>query len=307
VSTARVDRGVPPTTERSPATEDVTRTLSDRWWDILKHAITKGLEDEVGLKAGGIAFFAILAIAPALIAVVALFGLTTDPSRTAAVAGWLAEALPETARPLVLQQLQTVVGGGTGSLTTACLVAAGTALWSASGSTQKLLTSIQSIYERSETRGILRLYTLAVLLALGAGLFIVVAIVLLVGMPTVAGALGTGGRLLAEVVRWVVLLVFVVVALGVVYRVAPDRPGPRLRWVGLGSVAAAVVWLVGSVLFSVYVDQYSSYNQTYGALAGVVVLMLWLYLTAYIVLMGAEVNAEAERRAAGSGSEHSSD
>jgi membrane protein len=289
---------VPPTTERSRATEDVTRTLSHGWWDILKHAVTKGLDDEVGLMAGGVAFFAILALAPALIAAVALFGLVTGPSQTAAVGGWLSDVLPETARPLVLQQLQTVTSGGTGSLTTACVVAAGTALWSASSAIQKLLTSIQSIYERPETRGITRLYPLAVALALGAGVFIVVAVALLVGMPVVAGHLGTGARLLAEVVRWVVLLVLVVVALGIVYRVAPDRPGPPVRWISLGSVSAAVVWLVGSVLFSIYVDHFSSYNQTYGALAGVVVLMLWLYLTAYVVLMGAEVNVEAERRAA---------
>ena len=98
--------------------------------------------------------------------------------------------------------------------------------------------------------------------------------------------------------RWVLLLVLVTVALAVVYRVAPDRPGPRLRWLSLGSVAASVVWLAGSVLFSVYVDDFSSYGQTYGALTAVVVVMLWLYLTAYIVLMGAEINVEAERRLA---------
>jgi membrane protein len=109
-------------------------------------------------------------------------------------------------------------------------------------------------------------------------------------------------RLLAEVVRWVLLVVLVTVALAIVYRVSPDRPGPRLRWVSLGSGAATVVWVAGSVVFAVYVDNYSSYGQTYGALAAVVIVMLWLYLTAYIVLMGAEINVEAERRAADGGS-----
>ncbi len=274
----------------------LTRLPPRAWWQIVYRAVKKGLEDEVGTLAGGVAFFAILGIAPALIALLALFGLTTDPAHTAAIAQQLAAVLPDTARPLVLEQLQTVTSGGTGSLTTTFVVAAATALWSASGSTQKLLTSIQSIYERPETRGVLRLYTLAIALALGSVVFVVVAVALLVGASAVLSGLPTPVRLLAEVVRWVLLVVLVMVSLAVVYRVAPDRPGPRLRLVSLGSAAATVVWVVGSLLFTVYVDHFSSYGQTYGALAAVVVVMLWLYLTAYIVLLGAEVNVEAERR-----------
>jgi membrane protein len=266
------------------------------WWQIVYRAVVKGLQDEVGTLAGGVAFFAILGIAPALIALLALFGLTTDPAHTATIAQQLAAVLPDTARPLVLDQLQTVTSGGTGSLTTTFVVAAATALWSASGSTQKLLTSIQSIYERPETRGILRLYTLAIALALGSVVFVAVAVALLVGAPAVLDGLPTPIRLLAEVVRWALLVVLVMVALAVVYRIAPDRPGPRLRVLSLGSAAASVAWVVGSVIFAVYVDDFSSYGQTYGALASVVVVMLWLYLTAYVVLMGAEVNVEAERR-----------
>ena len=290
------------TTEPSSRPVALTRLPPRAWWQIVYRAVKKGLEDEVGTLAGGVAFFALLGITPALIALLALFGLTTDPGRTTAVAQELAGVLPDTARPLVLDQLQSVTIGSTGSLTTTFVVAAATALWSASGSTQKLLTSIQSIYERPETRGVLRLYALAVALALGAVVFVAVAVALLVGAPAVIDGLPTPVRLLAEVVRWALLVVLVMVALAVVYRVAPDRPGPRLRLVSLGSAVATVVWIVGSVIFAVYVDDFSSYGQTYGALASVVVVMLWLYLTVYIVLMGAEVNVEAERRATGTGS-----
>jgi membrane protein len=284
------------TAEPSSGPVGLTDLPPRAWWQILRRAVVKGLEDEVGTMAGGVAFFAILGIAPALIALLALFGLITDPSQTAAIAKDLAAVLPDTARPLVLDQLQTVTSGGTGSLTTTFVVAAATALWSASGSTQKLLTSIQSIYERPETRGILRLYTLAIALALGSVVFVAVAVALLAGASAVTGGLSTPVRLLAEVVRWVLLVVLVTVALAVVYRISPDRPGPRLRLLSLGSAAATVVWVAGSVVFAVYVDHYSSYSQTYGALAAVVVVMLWLYLTAYIVMMGAEINVEAERR-----------
>ena len=297
------------TTDGRPASRPValTRLPPRVWWQIVYRAVVKGLEDEVGTMAGGVAFFAILGIAPALIALLALFGLTTDPASTAAVAQELAAVLPDTARPLVLDQLQTVTSGGTGSLTTTFVVAAATALWSASGSTQKLLTSIQSIYERPETRGILRLYSMSIALALGSVVFVAAAVTLLVGASAVVGDLPTPVRLLAEVVRWALLVVLVTVALALVYRISPDRPGPRLRLLSLGSAAATVVWVAGSVVFAVYVDHYSSYGQTYGALAAVVVVMLWLYLTAYIVLMGAEVNVEAERRIDGAGSVGSSD
>lgn len=295
------------TTESSSRPVGLTRLPPRAWWQILRRAVVKGLDDEVGTMAGGVAFFAVLAIAPALIALLALFGLTTDPSSTAAIAADLAAVLPDTARPLVLEQLQTVTSGGTGSLTTTFVVAAATALWSASGSTQKLLTSIQSIYERPETRGVLRLYTQAVLLALGSAVFVAVAVALLVGASTVVSGLATPVRLLVEVARWALLVVLVMIALAVVYRVAPDRPGPRLRLLSLGSAAATVVWVAGSVVFSVYVDHFSSYGQTYGALAAVVVVMLWLYLTVYVVLMGAEINVEAERHAGGTGSADSAD
>jgi membrane protein len=108
--------------------------------------------------------------------------------------------------------------------------------------------------------------------------------------------LGQVGRIIAQVVRWALLVTLVVVALAVVYRVAPDRDAPRFRWVSTGALVAAGLWILGSVLFSLYVNNFGSYNKTYGALAGVVVLMLWLYLTSYIVLLGAEINAESERQ-----------
>ncbi|MDT7578324.1 MAG: rane protein, partial [Pseudonocardiales bacterium] len=117
-------------------------------------------------------------------------------------------------------------------------------------------------------------------------------------VPAVLNVLPLGplATVIAQVVRWVLLVVVVVVALAVVYRVAPDRDAPRFAWVSTGSLVAAALWIIGSVLFSLYVNNFGSYNKTYGTIAGVVVLMLWLYLTSYIVLLGAEINAESERQ-----------
>ena len=117
-------------------------------------------------------------------------------------------------------------------------------------------------------------------------------------VPPVLEALQLGivGTIIAQIVRWGLLVALVIVALAVVYRVAPDRDAPRFRWVSTGAFVAAALWILGSALFSLYVNNFGSYNKTYGALAGVVVLMLWLYLTSYIVLLGAEINAESERQ-----------
>ena len=100
----------------------------------------------------------------------------------------------------------------------------------------------------------------------------------------------------AQVVRWLLLVLVLVVALAVVYRLAPDRDAPRFKWVSVGAVVATVLWIVGSLVFSLYVNNFGKYGNTYGALAGVVVLLLWLYLTSYVILLGAEINAEAERQ-----------
>jgi membrane protein len=129
---------------------------------------------------------------------------------------------------------------------------------------------------------------------------VVVAVALVAVAPAVLDSvLGTGPlRWVAEALRWLVLLIAVMIALGVVYRLAPDRDAPKVRWVSVGAVVATVIWLVASVGFSLYVDNFGKYGKTYGALAGVVVLLLWLWITMYIVLLGAEINAEAEQQTA---------
>jgi membrane protein len=105
-------------------------------------------------------------------------------------------------------------------------------------------------------------------------------------------------RVLLNVARWLGVVVAVSVALAVVYRFAPDRDSPRFSWVSVGAVVATVIWVIASVGFSLYVDNFGSYGKTYGALAGVAILMLWLWITAFIVLLGAEINAEAEQQTA---------
>ncbi|MBA3249012.1 MAG: YihY/virulence factor BrkB family protein, partial [Geodermatophilaceae bacterium] len=174
------------------------------------------------------------------------------------------------------------------------------ALWSASGGVSNLINAVNVCYDEEETRGFLKLRGLALMLTIGAIVFMALAVGLVAVAPAVLEALPLGivGTILLQVGRWVLLVVLVMAGLAVVYRLAPDRDAPKFRWASVGAVVTTVIWVIASVGFSLYVDNFGSYGKTYGALAGVIVLLLWLFISAYIVLLGAEINAEAEQQTA---------
>lgn len=268
------------------------------WWQVTRRAVKESGADNVPMLAGGVAYFAFLAVFPALIAAVTLYGLVADPGTVARQVEALAGTLPRETQPLIAGQLDSIVSSSNGALSIGLVVSLLAALWSASSGTGNLMKAVNLAYDEDETGGFLRLRATALALTLGAIVFVLLTLALVaVVLPVLdALALGTIGLLLAEAVRWVLLVALVVGALAVVYRVAPDRDAPKFRWVSTGSLVAAALWIAGSIAFSVYVNNFGKYNSTYGALAGVVVLLLWLYLTSYIVLLGAEINAESERQ-----------
>ncbi|WP_219414107.1 YihY/virulence factor BrkB family protein [Pseudonocardia nigra] len=268
------------------------------WWQVVRRAFKESSADNVSMLAGGVAFFAFLAIFPALIAAVTIYGLVSDPAQVAGQVQNLAGALPQDTQPLIADQLNAVVASSGGALTLGLVVSLLAALWSASSGTGNLMQAVNLAYDEQETRGFVKLRGTALLLTLGAIVFVLVTLGLVAVVPAVLDALQLGvvGTVLAQVVRWALLIAVVIVALAVVYRVAPDRDAPKFQWVSPGAIVAATLWIIGSVGFSLYVNNFGSYNKTYGALAGVVVLLLWLYLTSYIVLLGAEINAESERQ-----------
>ena len=268
------------------------------WWQVTRRAFAESQADHVPMLAGGVAFFAFLAIFPALIAGISLYGLVADPGQVARQVEGLAGTLPRETQPLVAQQLAAVVAGSNQALGLGFVISLLVALWSASSGTANLIQAVNIAYDEDETRGFVKLRGTALVLTLGAIVFVLVALTLVAVVPVALDALplGSVGTVLAQLLRWVLLILVVVVALAVVYRLAPDRDSPRFRWASTGAVVAAALWIAGSVLFSLYVDNFGSYNRTYGALAGVVVLLLWLYLSSYVVLLGAEINAEAERQ-----------
>ena len=268
------------------------------WWQVVRRAFKESSADNVPILAAGVAFFAFLAIFPAMIAAITLYGIFADPETVAAQVRDLSAALPEQAQPILADQLQSVASASGGALGIGLVVSLLAALWSASSGTGNLLKAINIAYDEDESRGFLKVRGLALALTLGAIVFLLLTLALVAVVPVVLNVLPLGpvGTILAQVLRWVLLVALVVAALAITYRVAPDRDQPRFSWVTTGSLVATVLWIIGSIAFSLYVNNFGSYNKTYGAIAGVVVLMLWLYLTSYIVLLGAEVNAESERQ-----------
>lgn len=244
------------------------------------------------------AFFGFLSLFPAIIAAVLAYGLFADPKQIRDQAESVATALPSSARDLLLQQIETLTATPQQSLGIGLIISLAAALWSASGGVGHLMSAVNSAYDEEETRGFVRRKALALLLTLGAIVFSLVTIGLIAVAPVVldANEVSVLARLGLEAARWLLLLGAVTVALAVVYRIAPDRDAPKLSWVSVGALVATVVWLVVSLAFSLYVDNFGSYGETYGSLAAVVVLLLWLWITVYVILLGAEINAESEEQ-----------
>ena len=268
------------------------------WLQIVKRAWRESKTDQVPLLAAGVAFFAFLSLFPAMIASVMVYGLLADPQTVARQAEELSKALPSDAASLITDQMEAITSTPQQSLGLGLLVALVLALWSASGGVGNVITAINVAYDEDETRGFVKRKGLALALTLGAILFATVAITLIAVAPAVLDAVFPDGaiRVVLEAGRWLGLLVAVAVALAVLYRYAPDRDNPRFSWVSVGAAVSTLIWLLASLGFSLYVDNFGSYGETYGALAGVVVLLLWLWITAFVVLLGAEINAEAEQQ-----------
>jgi membrane protein len=250
--------------------------------------------------AGGVAFFGFLSIFPAMIALISIYGLVASPETVARQVEELSAQLPQSAADLIGKQLHDIVSNDSGALTFSLIVSILGALWSVSGGVGNVITAVNIAYDEVEARSFVKLRATSLALTLGAIVFVLLTFSLVTVVPRVIEALPLGvvGTILAEAARWLLLLAVFTGSLAVVYRVAPDRDAPRFRWVSLGAVIVTVIWALVSIGFAIYVDRFGSYDKTYGAIAGVIVLMLWLYLTCYLVLLGAEINSEAEHQTA---------
>jgi membrane protein len=266
------------------------------WLQIAKRGWAEAKADQVPLMSAGMAYYAFLAIFPAIIAAVLLYGFFADPATINAQLDALGTAIPADIKKTISDQI--TLAAGNGKVGFGAVVAIVIALFSASGGMSNMMTAINIAYDEDETRGFVKKRGIALLLTIGAIVFFLIVISLVGVLPVLLGFLGTNGFVLflIQAARWLLIAVVVTVALAVLYRVAPDRDAPKIRWVSVGAAIATLLWIVASVGFSIYVTQFGSYAKTYGAIAGIVILLLWLFITSYAILLGAEINAESEQQ-----------
>jgi membrane protein len=268
------------------------------WKDILVRVKAEAKQDDVSLLGGGVAFFALLALVPALVAVVSIYSLVADEASVVRQVQDTLGTAPQEVRDMVTEQLRSIVGSSSSGAGIAAVVGIVVALWSASSGMSHLIGAINLAYDEEETRGFVKMHALSLAMTLAAIVFLLVSFGTIALVPALIAktGLGTAARVSIGVVRWIVLLVGMMFGLAVLYRYGPARDAPKWSWASPGAIFATISWLVLSLGFSLYTANFGRYNETYGTLGAIVVTMLWLYLTAVAVILGAELNAEMERQ-----------
>jgi membrane protein len=268
------------------------------WRDIVSR-VWKALErDNVSLVSAGLAMFALLSVFPSLAALVSIYGIFSSPDDAIKDMKLFVGILPPGAWDIFATQLKDVASHTGGTLTATAAVALLVSLWSARSGMASLVTATNIAYSEREKRGFVRQVLVSLAFTGSAILGFLTMLLLGIALPMALKTLGVsaGAEMVVGVLRWLLLWLVAVVGLAVIYRYAPARARAQWRWVTWGSVIAATLWVVGSLLFAVYVRMFAAYGKTYGALGGVIALQMWFYLSSFTVLLGAEINAEMERQ-----------
>lgn len=241
-------------------------------------------------------FWGLLAIPATLFGIVSVAGLLLDPDTVTQQVEDNLSGLPEEAQTIISEQLESVSGGSTGGLILGLIVGLLLAFWTASGAMAKLMGALNTIYDTVESRNFLKLRGMAIGLTLGGIGFISSAIFLLAALPSLLSSIDSVGASATRLLVWLrfpVLGLVMVIALGVLYHVGPNRR-TKYRPVTAGAAVATVLWIALSALFTIYTSTVGSYNETYGSIGGIVILLLWLFVTAFVVFLGAEIHAQRE-------------
>jgi membrane protein len=248
------------------------------------------------LVAAGAAFYAMTAVFPAIAAFVSIYGLFADPNSVESQISGYSTLLPATSMKLLTDALQSFASKSNSTLSVALLVSLAIALWSAKAGVSSLMSGLNIANETTEKRGLFVQQATAIALTLAAILFAGVALTAIGLLPVIIDLLplSDGGKAALGLARWPLLALLICFALAVLYRFGPYREQAKWRWITLGSAIATALWLIGSGGFSFYVSRFGSYDKTYGSLAAPVVLLLWFWLSALVVLVGAEIDAEME-------------
>jgi membrane protein len=254
--------------------------------------------NNISILAAGVAFYVFLAIPAGLTAVISIYGLVFVPQDIESQLTPLAGLLPDDVISLISGLLKTLTARPSSELSAGLALALLVALWSAQAATASTITALDLVYEETETRGFARFQGTAFGMALGVIAFAVVALSLIGLLPPALdmAPMSTTDRTLADIMRWLLLVLLIITAIGGIYRFAPDRDAPGGRQMLPGILLATALCLGDSWLFSLYVANFASYDKSYGSLGAVIVLLLWLYLAVFAILVGAALNFEIEKQ-----------
>lgn len=268
------------------------------WWDIAWRVIKRLGSDNVTLVAGGLAMYALLSVFPGLAAAVAIYGIFSTPADVGRHMSAFSGVLPPGVWDIFNTQLQAISSHAQSTLSLAAVIGVVIALWSARSAMSALMTATNIAYGEREKRSFFVQVLLSLGLTVGAIVGFLIMLLLGVAIPVTLKVLGTSPwvRWIADGLQWLLLWAFAVVGLAFVYRYAPARQPARWHWLTWGSAVSATLWLAGSAVFAIYVRSFAGYSKTYGALGGVVALLMWFYVSSLFVVFGAELNAEMERQ-----------
>jgi membrane protein len=270
------------------------------WRDILRRVWQNSSRHNVGFLAAGVAFYGFLSLAPFLALVVMVYGSLADPATLYDRMVELIRVVPAEAAMIINQQLVNLIKTATETKGWAIVPAALLSLYGASGAAGGMISSLNVIYEQEEKRNILKLTFVSVALAVAAILLALLGILAASVLALVQFALsdmGSAGIALVRAATWIVAFALATFAVAIMYRYGPCREDAKWRWLTLGSAVGTALWLLGSVLFGWYASV-ANYATTYGSLGAVVALLMWIFVSAYSVLLGAFINAESERQTA---------
>jgi membrane protein len=268
------------------------------WMDVLKRTYQQVGKDRLLAVAAGVVFYGLLAVFPAITALVSSYALFADPSTINKHLAFISDVLPAGTFSIVEDQIKRVLAKGDVKLGASFAFGLVLAIWSANGGMKAVIDALNVVYEEEEKRGFFKLNAVSLAFTFGGLVSILVAIGLVVAAPVLLATFGLGkiGDALLKYGRWPALAVLLLVGLALLYRFGPSRKSPKWKWVSVGSIAAAVTWLAGSALLSYYIANYAGYDATYGSLGAAIGLMMWMWMSAIVVLFGAELNAEIEHQ-----------
>ncbi len=286
--------------ERGRNAETPTQIPFKGWIDIFWRIYASVMEDRIMLIAAGATFYLLLALFPALTAFVSVYGFVADPRTVTDQVAYLGGMLPQGSLDLIRTQLQSVADQETSSLSLSFLMGLGVALWSANNGMKVLFDAMNIAYQQKETRSFIKLNLIAFAFTLGAIVIGILMITMVGVVPAIFAFLRLDGwmPMIIKIARWPVILLFIIAGITMIYRYGPDREPARLPWLTWGAAIAAGVWLITSILFSWYLENFADYNATYGTLGAVIGFMMWTWISAIILIIGAEINGEMEHQTA---------